>query len=482
MEDPDDNVLVSETLDMLEDSDLMFEEDETDALTLTDLLGFLDEVDVPNALRKRTKIWGEKIKHHRQRIETRLKGAHEHLKNIKNGLQRRGKAMRKVIRDASNRTARRIITGDSNKKVREYIKEPPVAKLIDCVSFTLGVILLVSAEFVSLTAPQHFWIFYITTAWAMIFTRIALWWGGNFKYFLFDFCYFGNLVFTLVLLLAPTNTAFLQVCFVWANGPIGLAMITWRNSLVFHSLEKVTSFYIHGAPPLAMMLIRWFVKDTPMCDQGGCVLSWFNWWVLSISGYLFWQVLQLVLTEIIGKTEIQTKGLQTSCRWIATHPKMPVHSISLKISRYFGIMGKEEKYDHTTWKTKVIFISFQAVYTMLTLLPCKILFESFWANMVYLFVLYIYCVWNGARYYIHVFAERYTLQFRGVDSKSQSQAEPAETKEMMLKNGELKLPHDDKKPKAHSATSSDNPLPSGRPNGTSQSDAETTSDAQKKVQ
>jgi len=149
-----------------------------------------------------------------------------------------------------------------------------------------------------------------------------------------------------------------------------------------------------------------------MCENSECRLPLYTWWVLSLAGYLVWQVLQLVLTEIIGRNEIKEKGLMTSCRWIATHPRMPAHSLSLQATRLLGIMGKNESYDHTTWKTKIIFVIFQAVYTFITLLPCKILFESFWAHATYLTVLYIYCVWNGARYYVHIFAERYVLQFR----------------------------------------------------------------------
>eukprot|EP00472_Partenskyella_glossopodia_P002106 CAMPEP_0197523944 /NCGR_PEP_ID=MMETSP1318-20131121/8734_1 /TAXON_ID=552666 /ORGANISM="Partenskyella glossopodia, Strain RCC365" /LENGTH=571 /DNA_ID=CAMNT_0043076777 /DNA_START=251 /DNA_END=1966 /DNA_ORIENTATION=- len=419
-------------------------QDEEDALTLSDLLGFLDEVRVPKALKQRTMQWSEKLREHRKRALERVQRASEGFRDLQNGIKLRGKAVRKMItghedyfvtdmlKDKSRKVGRRLITGDSNKKVRDYVREAPVVKWIDCFSFTLGVLLLVSAEFFVLKMPEHFWLFYILTVVGMLFARICLWWGGDFKYFLCDFCYYVNINICLVLILYPANATLLQICYVWANGPVGLAMVTWRNSLVFHSLEKVTSLYVHAAPALLLLCVRWYAPSdgrSPMCSDDACKLSLMNWWIYSWAGYLLWQVIQLYLTEIIGKEEIERKQLQTSCRWIATHPRMPVHSISLKVCRRFGIMGKTEKYDHTKWKTKMIFISFQAVYTLITMVHCKVLFESFWANLIYLFVLYIYCVWNGARYYIHVFAERYVLQFQAETRKVPSNNNNNNTKD-----------------------------------------------------
>ena len=49
----------------------------------------------------------------------------------------------------------------------------------------------------------------------------------------------------------PSNSAHLPIaCFVLSHGPIAIAILAWQNSMVFHSLDKMTSFYIHIMPPL----------------------------------------------------------------------------------------------------------------------------------------------------------------------------------------------------------------------------------------
>lgn len=41
-------------------------------------------------------------------------------------------------------------------------------------------------------------------------------------------------------------------------GPLACSVPAWRNSLVFHDLEKITSIYIHVFPALLLYSIRWY--------------------------------------------------------------------------------------------------------------------------------------------------------------------------------------------------------------------------------
>jgi len=45
------------------------------------------------------------------------------------------------------------------------------------------------------------------------------------------------------------------IVFALANGPLIWAMVVYRNSLVFHNTDKVTSTYIHLLP--ALLSYRW---------------------------------------------------------------------------------------------------------------------------------------------------------------------------------------------------------------------------------
>ena len=68
----------------------------------------------------------------------------------------------------------------------------------------------------------------------------------GFHYFLADLCYFVNLLLILSIWFFPqSKRLFISTyCLAFGNNAVAIAM--WRNSLVFHSLDKVTSY----VPPL----------------------------------------------------------------------------------------------------------------------------------------------------------------------------------------------------------------------------------------
>ena len=87
----------------------------------------------------------------------------------------------------------------------------------------------------------------------------------KFHYFLFDFCYFTNFL-TLVYIWIPSFTVdesyrgeLFTTCFSFAMGPLVSAIVLWRNSLVPHSTDKMTSLFIHISPSLTLWGIRWYV-------------------------------------------------------------------------------------------------------------------------------------------------------------------------------------------------------------------------------
>ena len=82
----------------------------------------------------------------------------------------------------------------------------------------------------------------------------------KFHYFLFDFCYFTNILLLIYLWLIPPGLFagnMFVVLFCFANGPLLWAVALWRNSLVFHSVDKMTSMFIHISPALTVTTLRW---------------------------------------------------------------------------------------------------------------------------------------------------------------------------------------------------------------------------------
>lgn len=74
----------------------------------------------------------------------------------------------------------------------------------------------------------------------------------GYHYFLADLCYFVNMMLVLSLWVFPNSRRLMisTYCLCYGNNAWAIAM--WRNSMVFHSLDKVTSLFIHIMPPVVL--------------------------------------------------------------------------------------------------------------------------------------------------------------------------------------------------------------------------------------
>ena len=70
-----------------------------------------------------------------------------------------------------------------------------------------------------------------------------------------DFCYFVNFSVVLQTAFFPDNLLWFKANYVLCMGPICIAIMVWKNSLVFHSLDKLTSFFLHAFPTMVSILI-----------------------------------------------------------------------------------------------------------------------------------------------------------------------------------------------------------------------------------
>lgn len=129
-------------------------------------------------------------------------------------------------------------------------------RAIDKFSFTMGVVGLLVTEAVLLKYPQYFWAYYATVMPTLLGLRVVLYTRQKLQYFMYDFCYFVQITCFVNLFIFPSERLFLAN-FAFSHGPLLWAVVAWRNSLVFHSLDKVTSVYIHTLPPLMTWAWRW---------------------------------------------------------------------------------------------------------------------------------------------------------------------------------------------------------------------------------
>ena len=135
-----------------------------------------------------------------------------------------------------------------------------------------------------------------------------------------DFCYFLNASVLLQSLTCSTSSdggfcsAWFKSNFMLSHGPIAVAILAWQNSLVFHSLDKMTSFFIHIMPPLTCYLQRWDVIPGSVPAEG-LSLGLASWLVVPMLLYSAWQAFYLYIQHTVIDKDPE---LVTSLRYLTS--------------------------------------------------------------------------------------------------------------------------------------------------------------------
>merc|ERR1712228_912529 len=74
-------------------------------------------------------------------------------------------------------------------------------------------------------------------------------------------------------------------------------------------------------------------------------------------------------------------------------------------------MGKTETFHPPTIKVKLIFVSFQFVYTFIMFLPAAFYCNYMWTHSFILIYVLTSSIYNGARYYVQVFSKIFEKRY-----------------------------------------------------------------------
>ena len=356
------------------------------------------------------------------------------------GLRSAIRARRRAIGAKGKRAIRKAVTGDptGETRVRDYVKLPRAIRTIDKVSFTLGVVGLLVTQFVATEYPRHFHVYYLATAPFIFSHRAYQYFVIKYHYFLIDFCYYANAAHFFQILVRPNSARVFKTTFAYANGPILWAIPLWRNSLVFHSHDKVQSVYIHCVPAILTWCARWYGQsaidytfsfggenknDDDAEASAAASLALFaaktstrvtllHFYVYPTLGYLAWQIAYLLKTELWDVKRLdEDPELVTSLRWLANDYKAGVTRFALRVGRALGVFRRDELFDASSLKTKFVFVTLQLLYTVVTFLPIPLCYRSKTTHTALMLLAFLSCIWNGAEYYIDIFSRRYAKKF-----------------------------------------------------------------------
>lgn len=338
-----------------------------------------------------------------------------------------------LVKDQANKLRskwRKVVTGDEKKRIRDRLREaegePKFVKFFDKVGFTFGVLNMGICQYFLLNRPDLFPNWYAIIMPLILGSRYYYFKGGGFQYFLIDFCYFTILCSMVNLLIARDFPLFFRVCFINCTGPLTLAIPVWRNSFVFHDYDKIVSVYIHILPSMLYYTMRHlhsrigWEMSTSVCRPDNCSHLQFTDYLTALGVYTLWQILYLLKTEFLDKAKLDSDpDLQTSLRWLAKDTKNAFARWFLRMARRVGIFARDEEYDSRTLKTKLVFVVAQLLFTCVSYVLTPLMYYSGTFHLAYILAIIMCAVFNGASFYIEVFAKRYNSHLAKLEEMDQ---------------------------------------------------------------
>jgi hypothetical protein len=222
-------------------------------------------------------------------------------------------------------------------------------------------------------------------------------------YFLFDLCYYVTILNFIYIWILPSSPALFVACYTLSHGSLASAVITWRNSLVFHDSDKVTSLFVHIYAPFTFTVIRHFYPNAESRFPALAELPHLApMKALFLSGliYMIWQMLYWKFVLVDRRAKIQSGQRTTSFSFLLNDKRSVIGRSLSSVPEQFR---------------EAAFMAGQLVYAVLTELPAVYLLydSSLWSG-TFLIVIFGVSVWNGGGYYIEVFGRKFERELEAL--------------------------------------------------------------------
>lgn len=378
-----------------------------DRLTVLDLL---DNFALPQQLEKLQKgisAQTEKVRKSRAALKTRGQEARERMVE----------EWRRRVPSADEQLERyRKRMKQSVEKLGRRWNDTKIITMREKVSFICGVMNIFISGYLIGAYPEYFYIWYTVQLLYFMPIRFYTYRRRGYHYFLADLCYFVNLLLFLSLWIFPSSKRLFIASYSLAYGNNAVAIIMWRNSLVFHDFDKVTSLFIHIMPCATLHCIAhllpteqlheqfpaiWAIKTSPPGSPTayGNLISMLTW---STFPYAVWQLSYYFFITVRRREKIAA-GRPTSFTWLRrSYSKTWIGKIVLSLPASLQ---------------EPAFMLIQYLYAVLTMLPCPLWFYSRWASAAFLMIVFTWSVYNGSTFYIDVFGKRFQKELEAMKAE-----------------------------------------------------------------
>lgn len=274
-------------------------------------------------------------------------------------------------------------------------------------AFAVGLLTVFYGGYIIGYVPQYFHLFYTIEMAILLPVRVFTYRYKQYQYFLADLCYFVNFLTLLFIWVFPSSKALFTSCYALTFGTLSWAVITWRNSLVLHSIEKTTSSAIHILPPVVFHVITHMVTPEYKAERFPGAVKVAKWSMLSglmwaSVAYLVWQSLYHYFITVRRQDKIKA-GRATSFEYLRKSYR------DTKLGKF--VNGLPEPFP------VVAFTLIQYGYQLGTMILCPLWYGSSILSGLFMTFIFFAASYNGATYYIDIFGKRFQKELLKLEAE-----------------------------------------------------------------
>lgn len=223
-------------------------------------------------------------------------------------------------------------------------------------------------------------------------------------YYCTDFCYFANFAILTYLNFYPNNEALFRLCYLFSQGALSVAIYAFRNSLVYHKIDFLTSLAIHAVPMTIMWHIRWITipaqaqlnESERRFGQISHTETWNEFLYLNvyypIGFYLIWVTVYGLVNFVIAAERIKRRNYDSTYIYFSRKPA---------IKKLLDKAGP--------FLAPIFFLGGHFAFFFISHIFAIIQFHFFWLNTLIMCTWLILSFWNGACFYMEYFAKKYEV-------------------------------------------------------------------------
>ena len=143
--------------------------------------------------------------------------------------------------------------------INKKLNEAPFVRNMDKFSYILGSNLVITFAYMIAKYPHDLVYTFSTIVMLLLFLhRCYDFYQKGKKWYLIDFCYVANFLLYYYINFAPKSQWIFITNFLFANGTIAFGSFYFRNSLVYHKIDMLTSVALHNLPMILTVHIKYF--------------------------------------------------------------------------------------------------------------------------------------------------------------------------------------------------------------------------------